>query len=90
MLDRAKDGFDRARVAGEGDERAAVVGEDVIEQDLHAGFLRGVGFAHVGAPEGVELGEVGFEGVGWEGGVDVRFAAPAVAGVDSDSFAEEL
>lgn len=77
-------------MAGEGDVGAVVVGEDVVEELGEAGLLRGAGFAEVGFPEGVELGEVGLEGVCWEGFVDEGFAAAAVAGVDSDGFAEEL
>ena len=52
---------------------AIIVAEDVVEQGLKAGFLRGVGFAHVGFPEGVVLGETGLEGVGRVGVVDVGF-----------------
>ena len=47
--------------------------EDVVEQGLEAGFLGGVGFAQVGFPEGVVLGETGLEGVGRVGVVDVGF-----------------
>lgn len=52
--------------------------------------MRGGGFAEVGAPELICLGEAGLEGVGWEVLVDVGFAAASVAGVDSDGFAKEL
>lgn len=67
----AQDGAEGAGVAGKGDVGAVVVGEDVVEEALEAGFLGGVGFAHVGFPEGVVFGEAGLEGVGGVGGMDI-------------------
>ena len=64
--------------------------KNVVEQGFEASLLGGVGFAHVGFPEGVGFGEAGLEGVGGVGGVDVGFGGAAVAGVDADGFAEEL
>lgn len=90
MLDSSEQGLDGSGVAGEGDEGVLVMGEYVVQEDFEACFLRRVGFAHVGGPEGVELGKSGLKGVCWEGLVDVGFAAASIAGVDSYSFAEEL
>ena len=77
-------------MAGKGNISAVVVAKDVVEQQLEAGFLGGVGFAHVGFPERVGFWETRLEGVGGIGGVDVGFGRAAVARVDADGFAEEL
>ena len=50
--------------------------------------MRGGGFGRDAGPELVVFGEVGLEGVGGEGGVDVGFVGAVVAGVFGDSFAE--
>lgn len=77
-------------MAGEGNVGTVVVGEDVVEEFGEAELLRRTGFAEVRAPEGVGFGEMRFESVSGEGGVDEGFAAAAVTGVNSDGFAEEL
>lgn len=71
MPNSAQDRAKGAGVARKGDVGAVVVAEDVVEEELEAGFLSGVGFAQVGLPKGVVLWEAGLEGVGGVGGMDV-------------------
>ena len=90
VIDRAQDSGDGSGVTGEGEKSALVMGEDVVQQGLQTRFLRRVIFAQVRSPEEIFFAEVGFKGVGWEGAVNVGLAAATVAGMDADSFAEEL
>lgn len=53
-------------------------------------ILRGTRFGCDPVPEFVFLRETGFDGPLWEEGVYVGFIVAVVAGVDADSFAEEL
>lgn len=90
VLDRSQEGGDGSGVTSEGKESALVMGEDVVQQGFQTRFLRRVAFAQVGIPEGICFAEVAFKGVVWEGAVNVGFAAATVAGMDADSFTEEL
>lgn len=81
VAEHAQEGCDLARVAGDGDVRAVVVREDVVQHGLGPDVLGRRGFAGHAVPEGVGLGEVGFEGVGGEGLVDICCVVSAVAGV---------
>ncbi len=77
-------------MTGQRDECAPVVGEDVVQEIFQTCFLRRIGFAHVGFPQGIVFGETGFERVVREGALDVGFAAASIAGMDSYCFAQEL
>ncbi len=90
MTNDLQEGTDRPTVAGEGNIGVLVVGEDIIEEALQTSFLRRIGFPHVWLPQRVGLCEIRLKGEGREGGVDVGFAAAAVAGVDAYSLAEKL
>lgn len=90
MLDGSEQSGDGSGVAGEGDEDALVVGEDVIQEILQPSFLVRVTFALVGLPQEIALGETRLEGVAGECRLDGRFVAAAIACVDSDCLAEVL
>jgi hypothetical protein len=90
VLEGSQERADRSGMAGEGDECAIIVGEYIVQETLEACFLRRVGFAHVGFPQGIQLWKSWFERVGREGSLDGGFATPSIAGVDSYCFSEEL
>jgi len=63
VADDFEDARDGARVCGEGDERARVVGEDVVQKPAETCVALGVGLAPFGVPEGVGLREAVLEDV---------------------------
>ena len=81
---------DLARVRGDGDVGAVVVGEDVVQNGFGALVLGGRGLGGVVRPVGVFLCEALFELEAGEVLVQVRLVAAAVTGVRADALAEEL
>lgn len=90
VTDGSEQSRDGARMGGHGDVGAVVMREDVVQQLLQTGGLRGVALAEVRAPERVLFGEAGFEGVGRVRGVDDGLGLTTVTGVDADGLTQEL
>lgn len=69
---------------------ASVVREDVVEECLGADVLRSRCLACYAGPVGVGFGEALLKGVVRECAVDVCLVAASIAGVQGDTFTEEL
>jgi len=90
MSENAQETADLAAVRSDGQPSVGVVGENVVQHALRARVLSGGSLSYDSGPEGVVLGECGFEVEGREEVLDVCLVTATVAGVGRDSFAEEL
>lgn len=90
MPHRSQDGGDRSGMTGQGDERAAIVREEVVEKAFEPCFLSRIGLALVGRPERVGFGEARLELVAGIGTVNVGFAAATITSMDANGLAEQL
>lgn len=78
----------RSAVTRKGNIGAVIVAENVIQQCLHSRVEVRIRLADIGFPEWVGFGKASLEFVGRELLVDVGFAASAIAGMNTDGFAE--
>lgn len=90
MPHRSQDGRDRSRMTGQGQVRAAIVGEEIVEKAFEPCLLRRIRLALVGRPERIVFGESRLEHVAGVRAVDVGFAAATVACMNANAFAEKL
>lgn len=93
VVQDAEDAGNLARVAGQADPGAGVVGEDVVNDLAAAGALAVAGLALAlggAAPELVGLGEALLEAEVGEHAGNGGLVGAAIAGVDGDALAEEL
>ena len=77
-------------MTSDGDVRAVIVAEDVVQHSLRADILIRRGFGHELLPIGIVLWEAVLELVGREVLVDIRLVAAAIAGMRTDALAQEF
>lgn len=77
-------------MTGQGEVRATIVREEIVEKAFEPCLLRRISLALVGRPERVVFRETRFEHVAGVSAVNVGFAAATVACMNANAFAEQL